>query len=107
MIARLLLGVGIALLLVRTARAQDAPPVYDKKCKVCHSVAGVAGAMAKTGGPLEGVGAKRDEAWLRSYLQDPKSKIPNSKMPKLSLSEEDLSALIGYLLALKSAPPAP
>jgi cytochrome c2 len=91
----------IALSSASTAMAADAPEVYNKKCKSCHSVAGVAGPMAKLGGPLDGVGGQRDEAWLKAYLADPKSKIPEAKMPKLALSADELTALIGYLLSLK------
>jgi len=75
--------------------------VYDKKCKSCHSIAGVAGPMAKVGGPLDGVGAKRDEAWLRAYFKDPKSKLPDAKMPKMSLPDADWDALVAYMLTLK------
>ncbi len=68
---------------------------------MCHSIKGVGGKMAKTGGPLDGVGSKRDEAWLRAYFAEPKSKIPNAKMPKISLSKEDWDAVIQYMLSLK------
>ncbi len=83
------------------AWAADAPAVYDKKCKACHSIAGAGGPAAKTGGPLDDVGSKRDVAWLRDYLKDPKSKLPTAKMPKLNLPDEDVNALVAYLLTLK------
>ena len=89
------------LVLGGTAWAADGTAVYDKKCKACHSVAGVGGRMAKMGGPLDGVGAKRDEAWLRAYLADPKSKMPEAKMPKVTLSAEEMDAVVAYLLTLK------
>ena len=57
--------------------------------------------MAKLGGPLDGVGAKRDAAWLKGYLTDPKSKIPNSKMPKQKLTEQEIDDLTQYMLSLK------
>jgi len=91
----------IALLSAATAWAADAPEIYNKKCKSCHSVAGVAGPMAKMGGPLDGVGGKRDEAWLKAYLADPKSKMPEAKMPKVALSEDELKAVLAYLSSLK------
>jgi cytochrome c2 len=83
------------------AWAGDPPAIYDKKCKVCHSIGGVGGPMAKSGGPLDDVGSKRDEAWLRAYLADPKSKIENSKMPKTNLAGPDLDAVVGFMLSLK------
>jgi nitric oxide reductase subunit C len=87
--------------LLGTAGAADKPEVYDKKCKICHSIGTEKGPMASKGGPLDGVGAKRDEAWLRAYLADPKSKIPDAKMPRAPLTPEELEALIAFLLSLK------
>jgi nitric oxide reductase subunit C len=83
------------------AGADDGKALYEKQCKVCHSVAGDKGKMADKGGPLDGVGGKRDGAWLKAYLQDPKSKIPESKMPKLKLSDQQLDDLVAFLLTLK------
>jgi nitric oxide reductase subunit C len=84
------------------ARAGDpAPEVYDKKCKICHSIGGDGGKLADKGGPLDGVGSKHDEAWLRAYLTDPKSQLADSKMPKMKLTTEELDALVGYMLSLK------
>ena len=100
---RLVVGMGIVGLLAGTVWAADAPDVYNKKCKACHSIGGVGGPMAKSGGALDDVGAKRDEAWLRAYLKDPKSKMDNAKMPKLGLSDADLDQLVAYLMTLKGA----
>jgi mono/diheme cytochrome c family protein len=95
-------AVVVALLIgARAAAAADGQQIYDQKCKACHSIGGVGGPMAKLGGPLDDVGAKRDEAWLRAYLKDPKSKIPDSKMPKMNLSDAEWDAVIKYLLTLK------
>lgn len=85
---------------VSAAFASDAE-IYDKKCKVCHSIAGVGGAKADKGGPLDGVGSKRDEAWLRAYFADPKSQIEDAKMPKLKLASEEWDAMVRYMLSLK------
>jgi len=90
-----------ALLAGSVVRAADGAAIYEQKCKMCHSIGGVGGKMAKTGGPLDGVGSKRDEAWLRAYFGDPKSKIPNAKMPKMNLPKEDWDAVIQYMLTLK------
>jgi mono/diheme cytochrome c family protein len=84
------------------AWAADGQQIYDQKCKVCHSTGGVGGPMAKMGGALDGIGSKRDEAWLKAYLKDPKSKVPDAKMPKMNLSDADLDAVTTYLLTLKS-----
>lgn len=84
-----------------SAAAADAPEAYDKKCKLCHSIKGEGGKQAEKGGPLDGVGAKRDAAWLQKYFSDPKGTIPDSKMPKLKLSDDEMKALVDYMLSLK------
>lgn len=84
------------------AGADEGKRVFEaKKCISCHSLGSEKGAMAKLGGPLDGVGAKRDAAWLKAYLADPKSKIPNAKMPKQKLDEKEIDDLTQYTLTLK------
>jgi mono/diheme cytochrome c family protein len=98
--------IGLALALVvsaGTARAAEpsGQELYEKKCKVCHSIKGDGGKQAEKGGALDGVGAKHDAAWLKAYLEDPKSKNPDGKMPKLKLAPEELDALVAFLGTLK------
>jgi nitric oxide reductase subunit C len=92
-----------SLLIGRSASAEDVDgkALYDKKCKVCHSIGGDAGKMADKGGPLDGVGSKRDAAWLEAYLLDPKSKIENAKMPAMKYTDAEMAALVAYMLSLK------
>ena len=97
-------GIGLAMLVTTwslAAHAAGAPEVYEKKCKLCHSIKGEGGKQAAKGGPLDGVGAKRDAAWLEAYLRDPKSKMPEAKMPKMKLSDDEMKALVDYMLSLK------
>ena len=42
-----------------------------------------------------------DEAWLKAYIKDPKSKVDNAKMPKLPLSDDEINAVVTYLGTLK------
>ncbi|MBI3785675.1 MAG: cytochrome c [Deltaproteobacteria bacterium] len=91
----------LTTVVVGMARAADAPPIYDKKCKTCHSVGGVGGPMAKNGGPLDGIGAKHDAAWIKELIADPKSKNDKAKMPKVTLSPEDADAVANYVSSLK------
>ncbi len=83
------------------AGSDEGKALYEQKCKACHSIGGDAGKMAHLGGKLDGVGARRDAAWLKAYLADPKSKVPEAKMPKVSLAEQQLDDLVAYVLTLK------
>jgi mono/diheme cytochrome c family protein len=108
MIRRLVQGTLAASILALVAGSvpawagmDEAKAFYAEKCKVCHSIGGDAGKMAATGGPLDGVGAKRDAEWLRAYLTDPKSKMPNAKMPKIKMTDQQLQDQVDYMLSLK------
>ena len=90
-----------ALIVPTMTCAAGVPESYDKKCKLCHSIKGDGGKLAEKGGPLDGVGSKRDAAWLTKYLGDPTSVLPDAKMPKLKLTDDETRALVDYLLSLK------
>jgi cytochrome c2 len=83
------------------AGAPEGKALYEKQCKTCHSIAGEGGKMAALGGSLDGVAAKHDDAWLKAYLKDPKSQIPSAKMPKLSLTDQQIDDLIAHLKTAK------
>jgi nitric oxide reductase subunit C len=83
------------------AGADEGKALYETKCKVCHSVGGAGGKMADKGGALDGVGSKRDAAWLTKYLTDPKSAMPDAKMPKIKMTESEMADYVAYLLTLK------
>ncbi len=101
MIAVRLVIIAFALIVVvAPSRGADAPEIYKKKCELCHSIAGAGGLKKDLGGPLDGVGSKRDEAWLRAYFNDPKSKVDNAKMPKMPLSDAEWTAIVQYMLSL-------
>ena len=94
---RIAMAVVVLIVASSAAFAVEGKEVYDKKCKTCHSYKGEAGPMAKMGGSLDDVASKHDNAWLMAYLKDPKSKVPNAKMPKLNLSDDELTAVTTYL----------
>ena len=98
-----MIGFGLAALVLGTVPASgfDVQATYDKKCKLCHSIKGEGGKQMEKGGPLDGVGAKRDRAWLEKYFQDPKSQIPDAKMPKFKYEPDELAAVIDMMLGLK------
>jgi mono/diheme cytochrome c family protein len=95
-------AVALVALLGSGARAEDdGKAIYAKKCRLCHAIGDDRGAKADLGGPLDGVGSKRTEDWIRAYLADPKSRIDNAKMPKIRLSEGEMDAVVKYMLSLQ------
>ena len=80
---------------------EEGKALYEKQCKVCHSIKGDGGKMSDKGGALDGTGTKRDAKWLKSYITDPKAVIPDTKMPKMKLSDQQLDDLVSYMLTLK------
>ncbi len=83
------------------AEAEEGKTTFEKKCITCHSLGDQKGKMAQFGGALDGVGSKRDADWLRAYLADPKSQIPEAKMPKQKLTDEELEGLVEYMVSQK------
>jgi mono/diheme cytochrome c family protein len=84
------------------AGADEGKALYEKQCRICHKIGGEGGKMSDKGGPLDGVGAKRDAAWLKEYVQDPKSKVADTKMPKMKLGSDQVDDLVAFLLTLKT-----
>jgi len=98
---RTLVALATLAALAAPAFAADGADLYDKRCKTCHSIGGAGGPMAKMGGPLDDAGSKHDAAWLEAFIKDPKSKMPNAKMPKVTLNDEELKAVVAYMQTLK------
>src|SRR4051812_45957701 len=90
------LGVAAGTIVPTLARAgvDEGKAIYEKQCKICHSVAGESGKMADKGGPLDAAGTKHDAAWLKAYVADPKSKVPDGKMPKPKLTDQQLDDVV-------------
>lgn len=74
------------------------PQIFNQMCVACHSLQGQGG---KVGPALDDVGSRRDNAFITSWLHDPLKMKADSKMPKLPLSEQDISELAAFLSQLK------
>jgi Cytochrome c. len=73
--------------------------VYDETgCATCHAIGGIGGSI---GPSLDKIGSKYDAEKLKGILLNPKTLNPNTVMPPFEGSEEDLEALVAYLLSLK------
>ena len=87
------------LLSAHGAEIEKGRKLYEeKKCGLCHTVAGKGG---KLGPDLSEEGGKRDHAWLMKFLKNPKEVAPGAKMNPVKGSDEEISFLTDYLLSLK------
>lgn len=81
------------------AKREDRPQIFNQMCIACHSLEHQGG---NVGPALDGIGDRRDIAFLRSWLTDPLAIKPDSKMPKLPLSESDITELAAFLSQIKT-----
>jgi cytochrome c oxidase subunit 2 len=76
--------------------------VERKRCIRCHKIAGGGGLV---GPDLTLVATRKNEAFMVSYLSDPRAVDPNGKMPKPRLTEEQREAVVAYLRTLDGKHP--
>ena len=74
------------------------PQIFGQMCTACHALNGLGG---NVGPALDGVGSKFDVQYITKWLSDPTSIKAETKMPKLPLSEKDITELANYLSGLK------
>ncbi len=67
-------------------------------CTACHSLRGQGGIV---GPALDGVASRLTTEDIVKRLKDPTSVMADSKMPKLPLSEKEITELATYLSSLK------
>lgn len=84
---------------VTAAPSTPPPPIFSQVCIACHSMNGTGGAV---GPALDGIGDRRDPDYLKRWLKDPLAVKPDSKMPKLPLSDADIEALVAFLSNVKN-----
>ena len=78
----------------RAAELSGRTLVEQYGCKGCHVIDGVGGTI---GPNLDGVFARRDESWIRVQIANPREHKPDSIMPFLGLSNEQVNAIIEFL----------
>lgn len=98
---------------VESPQAARGELVYRKNnCSVCHTIWNLGGSK---GGPLDGVGSRRDPEWLTRYLaaENPQVILPSTQkriyqMPSFAgLGPDDRNDLVVFLSSLKERAPAP
>ena len=85
------------------ARPDDRPLVFNQLCVACHALNGQGGTV---GPSLDFVGDRHDADYIKRWLRNPMDIKPDSKMPKLPLTEEQVQELSAYLSQHKHAPGA-
>lgn len=81
------------------------PPVFGahvyaaQQCAFCHLVNGEGQTV---GPPLNGVGERRDGAWLAGHFREPAAFVEGSTMPPFALADPEMEALVAYMLALRN-----
>ena len=73
-------------------------------CLACHTVGGLGSDFAPK---LDDVGNKVTPNFLRPWIRDPKSYDPDTVMPSLRLSDEEVDNVVAYLMSLKEGTPSP
>lgn len=74
------------------------PEKVTQICLACHAVGGKGG---NVGPALDKVGLKYDLPYLTNWLKDPQSVKPGTAMPKLPLTDSELSEIVQFLGSLK------
>lgn len=96
-----------AALAYAASPAEQGQAVFEKNCKVCHTIGG-----GKNIGPdLKDVTTRRDSAWIISFITGPDKVISQGdpiakdlvqqfaglQMPNLGISQDDARAILAYL----------
>jgi nitric oxide reductase subunit C len=80
------------------AKISNRPAIFNQMCIACHALEGQGGSI---GPVLDGVGSRRDRAYIERWLKNPAEVKADTKMPKLPLTDQDIVELAAYLSQLK------
>lgn len=73
-------------------------------CLSCHTVDGMGSDFAPA---LDSVGTKVKSTYLRRWIENPRSYDPETAMPSLRLSNQELDNVVAYLMDLQKPTPSP
>lgn len=79
-------------------QSDNRPAIFNQMCVACHALQGQGG---NVGPALDGIGSRRDAAYIAQWLQNPLALKADSKMPKLPLTENQIVELTAFLSQLK------
>jgi mono/diheme cytochrome c family protein len=75
----------------------------EHRCNKCHLE--VKDGMPELGmdaPSFEGIGARRNTAWMARWILDPKAERPSARMPKLAKNADEAKAMASFLDSLKA-----
>jgi len=78
--------------------APKRPEIFAQLCIACHALDGAGGTV---GPALDGVGSRFDAAYLERRIRDPLSVKADSKMPKLPLTDAQITEVVAFLTSQK------
>ncbi len=79
----------------RAPTALSGPQLIDQYgCRGCHVVGGTGGMI---GPDLDTLFERREEAWIRAQIADPRRYKPDTVMPGFGLTGEQIDAIIEVL----------
>lgn len=92
-----------------SSRARGRQAIERYGCASCHTIAGIRGANALVGPPLDRFGARSYVAGvlanrpenLVAWIRDPPGVDPLTAMPKLGVTEQDARDIASYLYTLR------
>jgi nitric oxide reductase subunit C len=82
------------------ASTSDRPQIFNQMCVACHALGGQGG---NVGPALDGVGSRRDAAYIAHWLRDPIAMKPDARMPKLPLTDGQIDELVAFLSQQKGS----
>ncbi len=72
----------------------------QSRCNICHTTNGKGGNHTEIHAPdLSKVGSKVTREWLFNWIKDPKKYFPETKMPRYRFSDQELAALVEYIVS--------
>ena len=81
--------------------AEEGKAVWrQSRCNICHTTNGKGGNHVEVHAPdLSKVGSKVTREWLFNWIKDPKKYFPETKMPRYRFTEQELAALVEYIIS--------
>lgn len=71
-------------------------------CLTCHAIDGLGSEFAPA---LDSVGTKVTAQYLRQWIEDPKAYDPDTSMPSMRLSKQEINNVVAYLMNLQQPTP--